>query len=281
MSSLRGYCHVCDKEVKAEEVDDGECRCHECHECGCVERLDDAEAGTSMGGRGQEDSSSAGGAPQPDMFQNQNVLNAAMANFFTGFTGALTQQVQTRGGNVRNVDELEQLGRGILGAFQQGIQNAARNTEGVTANDRHWMEQSGAAMSSWAEQQATVLRNNAPLAAFLEQALGGNWESQRSGISEATVRQWVDEREIQAESMGPGGEAPGAEDPSSLGTSTEERESWTCPICCAGHEPGGDGLCLLCDGDGSSWHVFHKQCAFTWLCHRDSCPICRRTPVMG
>lgn len=279
---VRGHCHICSKEVNAEEVEDGECKCPECGETGCVERLG---TDTSTQGPAPSGGHASGSAPLPNMFGNADVMGSALMNFMTGFTGALTQQQGREPENVRNVNELEQLGRGIIDAMQQGIQSAAQNTQGVSENDRQWMQQQGSAMTQFAEQQATLLRESGPLRDFLEQALGASWQNQRSGMSEDAVRKWVEEREIQPESLSSGGEAPGVaqEVPADAAGSASRggEQSWTCPICQAGHEPGGDGLCLLCDGDGHNWHVFHKECAHTWLCHRNSCPLCRRTPVMS
>ncbi|CAN0900068.1 E3 ubiquitin-protein ligase synoviolin A [Linum grandiflorum] len=52
-----------------------------------------------------------------------------------------------------------------------------------------------------------------------------------------------------------------------------------CTVCREGHIVGTD------DGAGGGvWkrvpccgHVYHAECISSWLCHRDSCPLCRFT----
>merc|ERR1712113_1365119 len=100
-------------------------------------------------------------------------MGNAFNNFMTGLSGAMQQQ---RGGESGSQPNLQNLVGGVLGALQQGIQNA-NNTSGLTAQDRAWIQQTS-------QQTEALLQVATPLFAFMEQNLGGNWENQASGMTE-------------------------------------------------------------------------------------------------
>jgi len=53
---------------------------------------------------------------------------------------------------------------------------------------------------------------------------------------------------------------------------------WQCPICFDGCT---DDLVAMCkDDDGKPMHYFHSECVSGWLVRRDECPTCRRTPIV-
>jgi len=250
----------------------GDLKCSLCGHSGVVEKLEGFARASNPAPQTANPSS-----PQalPAMFENPGVMASAFQNFLTGVSGALNNQGQAAPGR----SPLEQLGQNLLGAMDSGIQNAVRQTQGLSEEDRQWVQQQGATLRVFASGGLNFLQNAGPLADFLNNNLGRNWQEQQSGLSEAAIQKWVDEREIPAESVAPGGEAP-------LGL--QEGQEWTCPICMGaadsgptaatqdGTETNGSSLCLVCDSDGSAWHVFHKECACQWLIRSATCPICRR-----
>eukprot|EP00913_Durusdinium_trenchii_P022625 g21248.t1 len=162
----------------------------------------------------------------------------------------------------------------ILGAVANGVQRVIHNTEGLCEEDRHWVQRQGSNISALASGGINILRQSGPLVNFLERHLGQNWQSQQSGLDVGVISKWLDERQIPADSVSPGSGCP-------LGL--KPNESWTCSICLAGcevaleHQGTADQeICLLCDSDGHSWHVFHKLCAKEWLQRSATCPLCRR-----
>lgn len=289
---VRGFCHKCDAEIEALEILSsnvagamGDLKCSRCGHFGFVEKLEGTDA--SSYARASEPSTqtanSSGPQALPAMFENPGVMASALENFFSGVSGALSNQGQGQAAPGRS--PLEQLGQNLLGAMESGIQNAVRQTQGLSEEDRQWVQQQGATLRVFASGGLTILQNAGPLADFLNNNLGRNWQEQQSGLSETAIQKWVDEREIPAESVAPGGEAP-------LGL--QEGQVWTCPICMGAADAGptaaaasaaaedgtetntSSSLCLVCDGDGSAWHVFHKECACQWLVRSATCPICRR-----
>eukprot|EP00930_Biecheleria_cincta_P004038 TRINITY_DN104942_c0_g1_i1.p1 TRINITY_DN104942_c0_g1~~TRINITY_DN104942_c0_g1_i1.p1 ORF type:complete len:310 (+),score=50.30 TRINITY_DN104942_c0_g1_i1:47-976(+) len=296
---LRGFCHHCDVEVEAVEIlsdndtgSVGDLRCSCCEQIGFVEKLEKPDA-SSNDARNldppPQTSHSPGPHALPAMFENPGVMASALENFLVGVSGALRSQGQGPPGR----SPLDQFGHNLLGAMETGIQNAVQQTQGLCEEDRQWVHQQGSALRELASGGLNFLQNAGPLAEFLNSNLGRNWQEQQSGLSEAAIRMWVDQREIPTEAVAPGGEAP-------LGL--QHGHVWTCPICMGAAEAGptaadaetgngtdrtfssadatetnvSSGLCLVCDSDGSAWHVFHKECACQWLMRSATCPICRR-----
>mmetsp|Transcript_20312 Transcript_20312/g.54250 ORF Transcript_20312/g.54250 Transcript_20312/m.54250 type:complete len:290 (-) Transcript_20312:169-1038(-) len=69
--------------------------------------------------------------------------------------------------------------------------------------------------------------------------------------------------------------------------------AWVCPICSEGLEAEGENgwvvrICGTCESgtpdesapQSSDGHVYHQGCLRQWLLRRNSCPVCRRTPVI-
>lgn len=214
------------------------------------------------------------------LLSDPDVFGEAISHFVTGLAtsfqnpqprGAESESAQNAG--ARGPFHFESFGRTLIGAFENGVRNVAENTRGLSDDDRRWVQQQGSNLTALAAGGISLLQNAGPMVAFFEQQLGRHWQNQNSGLDEASIQRWVDEREIPAATVEAGGEAP---------LNLQPGEVWKCPICFSGCDGESEdaGLCLLCDSDGSCWHVFHKKCAAQWLKHSASCPICRRGVII-
>mmetsp|Transcript_47279 Transcript_47279/g.132031 ORF Transcript_47279/g.132031 Transcript_47279/m.132031 type:complete len:328 (-) Transcript_47279:123-1106(-) len=96
----------------------------------------------------------------------------------------------------------------------------------------------------------------------------------QSGLDDATVAWWLAEDARLVE----------------LGSMADEDPPWACPICSEGLEAEhANGMVVrICGGaaDGAETpsapdgHIYHESCLRRWLLTRNSCPVCRRSPVV-
>lgn len=262
-----GFCHKCSQEVDCEATDSGDFRCSTCNSLGYVE-VDSDERGDTRSRTSSRDAPSDG---VPPLLRNGEAMASAFRNFLQGLAGGLEEPGPG----------LEGIQRSVVGAVNNGVQRVIQNTQGLSEEDRQWIQNRGNQMTAMASGGINILRQAGPLANFLERHLGRNWQSQQSGLDGDIISRWLDERQIPADSVLPGSGCP-------LGL--KDNETWTCSICLTGctdgpsnsggeesKQPSDQEICLLCDSDGHTWHVFHKRCAKEWLSRSATCPLCRRS----
>merc|ERR1711972_46506 len=203
-------------------------------------------------------------------------INGILQNFVEGFTERLEASNRNSGG----AQDLN----GLISAMDSGFQRLAHNASGITDQQRQQIAQQGQGVTQYlARLVASADAGPAPApfmnfgmngpfafgydpAAFAE-AFGGNnaQRQEQSGVPEAAARRFCEEHAIEK-----------------LPEGVEKGEDgWMCPICYLGVD--ADKLVLLCEGDGqdgNNGHVYHQNCAVNWLSRKNSCPFCRRTPVV-
>lgn len=219
---------------------------------------------------------------------NPSELGVAFTDFIQGFNEAMQQA-----GDASENTQQQSGARhdALAAAMENGFQRLAnRNANGLSAGQRQAFTQQGANVS---QMLADIMNQTFPLGNLHPMmgppGAGHRSEQNRSAVPEALARSWVEEHAISEPpkvltNTAAADSQKGTPASSSTCDSGEmdADEGWMCPICYLGAEDT-EGLVLLCEGDGEAGgnaHVFHRDCATNWLSRQNSCPICRRSPVV-
>lgn len=213
-------------------------------------------------------------APNPaPLLMNGLDINNVLSNFVSGFTEGMQANNQNPGA--------PQGFEGLVSAMDAGFQRLASDASGLSEQQRQHIASQGQHVSQMFARLADghhalpimQLGMNGPFDFGFDQfpfpgaVLGGNdaRERERTGVPEVLARRFCEEHEIEA-----------------LPEGVEKGEDgWMCPICYLDADAGK--LVMLCEGDakeGRNSHVYHQHCAVNWLSRQNTCPFCRRSPVV-
>mmetsp|Transcript_47805 Transcript_47805/g.84714 ORF Transcript_47805/g.84714 Transcript_47805/m.84714 type:complete len:470 (+) Transcript_47805:1-1410(+) len=212
-------------------------------------------------------------------------LGVAVTDFMQGFSEGM-QQAGTAPENAPENDA-RRVQQNFMAAVESGFRRLANNNTSMSPGQRQALEQQGANVS---QMLANFVSTPLPVPADFMNPQAGRREQNRLAVPEALARRWIEEHAIAEPPRGRSTKATAGvqEEVTPSSSSTCEKgehdteEGWMCPICYLGVEDT-EGLVLLCEGDGEAGengHVFHRECATNWLCRQNSCPICRRSPVV-
>jgi len=176
-----------------------------------------------------------------------NLLSRGLGSFMQSFVESMAESINDEGNTDRSTRP-PTIFNHFTRSFELGLDTMI-NTEGLTEQERETLRSISA--GGRMREGISSLVNH-----FMEQTLGASWEDADSGVDGGRLKSFLESHTCPA----PEG---------------QEGNPWLCPICTEVAGENNPQIVEICTG-----HYFHLACLSEWLKRKDSCPLCRREPIV-